>query len=133
MIIYLKRLKSSKFVRVKAFPMYGCIGMSAPSLHRESTDSLIAEVQIKLLSLCIECVQWNPSNADTIVSEESVLIWEVSLFQGLKSTQPWYLGRKKVSCLERCPYFRGVLIEGIHCICTTLFITVCFNTSVKMK
>ena len=41
MIIYLKRLKSSKFVRVKAFPMYGSIGVSAPSLHREYTDSLI--------------------------------------------------------------------------------------------
>ena len=41
MIIYLKRLKSSTFVRVKAFPMYGGIGVSAPSLHRESTDSLI--------------------------------------------------------------------------------------------
>ena len=38
---YLTRLKSSKFVRVKAFPMYGSIGVSAPSLHRESTDSLI--------------------------------------------------------------------------------------------
>ena len=38
---------------------------------------------------------------------------EVSLFQGLTSTQT---GRKKVSCLERCPYFRGVLIEGFHCI-----------------
>ena len=48
--------------------------------------------------------------------EESVLFEEVSLFQGLKSTQTWYLGRKKVSCLERCPYFRGVLIEGFHCI-----------------
>ena len=44
MIIYLKRLKSSKFVRVKAFPMYGGIGVSAPSLHRESTDSLILTV-----------------------------------------------------------------------------------------
>ena len=31
MIIYLKRLKSSKFVRVKAFPMYGGIGMSVVS------------------------------------------------------------------------------------------------------
>ena len=28
------------------------------------------------------------------------------------------LGQKKVSCLERCPYFRGVLIEGFHCTCT---------------
>ena len=41
---YLKRLKSSKFVRVKAFPMYGSIGVSAPSLHRESTDSLITQI-----------------------------------------------------------------------------------------
>ena len=41
MVRYLKRLKSSKFVRVKAFSMYGGIGVSAPSLHRESTDSLI--------------------------------------------------------------------------------------------
>ena len=31
MIIYLKRLKSSKFVRVKAFPMYDGIGMSVVS------------------------------------------------------------------------------------------------------
>ena len=46
MIIYLKRLKSSKFVRVKAFPMYGGIGVSAPSLHRESTDSLIPSSQV---------------------------------------------------------------------------------------
>ena len=41
MIIYLKRLESSKFVRVKAFPMYGGIGVPASFLHRESTDSLI--------------------------------------------------------------------------------------------
>ena len=38
---YLKRLKSSRLGRVQAFPMYGGLGMSAPSLHRESTDSLI--------------------------------------------------------------------------------------------
>ena len=46
----------------------------------------------------------------------SVLIREVSLFQGLKSTQTWYLGRKRVSCLVKNPYFRGVLIDGCHCI-----------------
>ena len=34
-------LKSSRLGRVQAFPMYGGLGMSAPSLHRESTDSLI--------------------------------------------------------------------------------------------
>ena len=60
-------------------------------------------------------VQWNPSNPDTIGPEESVLIREVSLFQRWKSTQTWNLGKKKVSCLERCPYFRGVLIERFQC------------------
>ena len=29
--------------------------------------------------------------------------------------QKWYLGRQKVSLLERCPQFRGVLIERFHC------------------
>ena len=43
--------------------------------------------------------------------EESVLFREVSLAE---STQTWYLGRKKVSCLERYPYFRGVLIYIIE-------------------
>ena len=41
MVRYLKRLKSSRLGRVQAFPMYGGLGMSAPSLHRESTDSLM--------------------------------------------------------------------------------------------
>ena len=45
----------------------------------------------------------NPSDMDTsghgYGSEESVLIREVSLFQGLKSTQMWYLGER--NCLER--------------------------------
>ena len=54
MIMYLKRLKSSKFVRVKAFPMYGGIGVSAPSLHRESTDSLIHISQWNVC-VCIQC------------------------------------------------------------------------------
>ena len=45
MVRYLKRLKSSKLGRVQAFAMYGGLGMSAPSLHRESTDSLIVAVQ----------------------------------------------------------------------------------------
>ena len=46
MIRYLKRLNSSTFVHVKAFPMYGDIGVSAPSLYRESTDSLIHALQV---------------------------------------------------------------------------------------
>ena len=58
-------------------------------------------------------LQWNHSNPDTMYGpEESVLIREVSLFQGLNSTQTWNLEKKKVSCLERCP---GVLIEGFVC------------------
>ena len=42
MIRYLKRFNSSTFVHVhvKAFHMYGGIGVFTQSLHRESTDSL---------------------------------------------------------------------------------------------
>ena len=40
-------------------------------------------------------IQWNSSNPDTIGPEESVLIRDVSLFQGLKSTQTWDLGGRK--------------------------------------
>ena len=29
----------------------------------------------------------------------------------------YILGAGKVSCLERCPQFRSVLIEGFHCTC----------------
>ena len=47
MVRYLKRLKSSRLGRVQAFPMYGGLGMSAPSLHRESTDSLIKKKKKK--------------------------------------------------------------------------------------
>ena len=42
---------------------------------------------------------------------KGVLFREVSSFQRLKCMQEWYLGWEKVSCLERCPQFRGVLIE----------------------
>ena len=38
MIRYLKRLISSTFVRVKAFPVYGGIGVSAPSLVYRLSD-----------------------------------------------------------------------------------------------
>ena len=40
MVRHLKMLKSSRLGRVQAFPMYGGLGMSAPSLHRESVDTL---------------------------------------------------------------------------------------------
>ena len=58
-------------------------------------------------------IQWNPSNPDTIGPEESVLIREVSLFQGLKSTHTWYLGDEKCVLFREVSYFRGVLIEGL--------------------
>ena len=38
MIRYLKRLSSSTFVCVKAFPMYGGVGVSAPSLVYQLSD-----------------------------------------------------------------------------------------------
>ena len=77
-------------------------------------------------------VLWNPSNPDTTGPEESVQISEVSLFQGLKSTQTWYLGEeesvlfREVSLFqglkstqtwylgeEESVLFRGVLISGV--------------------
>ena len=42
------------------------------------------------------------------------IVSEVSSFQRL---QEWYLGWEKVSCLERCPQFRSVLIEWFHTTC----------------
>ena len=45
------------------------------------------------------CIQWNLSNQDTIGPDYNVLNSEVSLSQGLLSTQMCYLGQMKVSCL----------------------------------
>ena len=49
-------------------------------------------------------IQWNPSNLDTSGPEESVVISEVSLFQ-------------------------GVLIEGFHCIYTCTCTWKCISSS----
>ena len=47
---------------------------------------------------------WTPMGQEKV----SLLVRsEVSSFQRL---QEWYLGWEKVSCLERCPQFRSVLI-----------------------
>ena len=36
----------------------------------------------------------------------------------------WYLGWEKVSCLEKSPQlFRGVLIEGFHCVLISLYLS----------
>ena len=58
-------------------------------------------------------MQWNLSNPDTNGAEEVSfrLVSEVSSFQRSKCMQEWHLGREKLSCLERCPQFRSVLIE----------------------
>ena len=40
---YFKRLKTSGSVSMEAFKMYYVMRASAPSLHRESTDSLIIQ------------------------------------------------------------------------------------------
>ena len=60
----------------------------------------------------INIIQWNLSNPDTNGAEESAIVSEACSFQRLKCMQEWYLGSwEKVSCLERCPQFRSVLIE----------------------
>ena len=45
-----KKLTNAAFGRLQAFRMYGGIGMSAPSLHRESADSLIYLISSLLFS-----------------------------------------------------------------------------------
>ena len=55
---YLKRLKTSGSVSLKAFKMYYAMRASAPSLHRESTDSLIRKnVQLFIIAIIIEQIQ----------------------------------------------------------------------------
>ena len=63
-------------------------------------------------------IQWNPSTPDTIGTTVSVLISEVSLFQGLICTHLYVFVAKplEVSGFEGCPDFRGVRSEGFHCI-----------------
>ena len=41
--------KRTDRVVVQAFPLYGGLGISAPSLHRESTDSLISSITVESL------------------------------------------------------------------------------------
>ena len=50
---------------------------------------------------------------------ERDIVREVSSFQRLKCMQEWYLGREKVSCLERCPQFKiSVLVYiDVHVQC----------------
>ena len=48
-----------------------------------------------------------------LTQEESVHISEVSFISGVKLHARTVLGERKVSLLERCPHFRGVLKEMV--------------------
>ena len=62
--------------------------------------------------LCVLFLR-NSSNPDTIGPGESVLIWEVSLFQELKSMQTRYLVlSREESLLQGCPYRGRVICRG---------------------
>ena len=73
MVRLLKRLKPSPLRRVQAFPMYGALGRSAPSLHRESTDSLIhAQVHCVLPVGVVHCLDLpNDINSDSEDGQET--------------------------------------------------------------
>ena len=59
---WLKRLTNVPFGRVQAFPMYSSLGMSAPSLHRESTDSLIISTELLACMVYVHVSNLNKSN-----------------------------------------------------------------------
>ena len=65
------------------------------------------------------------SNPDTLGTEESVLISEVSWFQGLKLYTNITFGTAKVSFLSRCPHFRESWLEGFRCMPSTLYAVQC--------
>ena len=68
-------------------------------------------------------IQWNLSNLDTNGAGESVIVSEVRgiLISEVEMHARVVLGWEKVSCLERCPQFRSVLIYrergSIRCVC----------------
>ena len=71
MVRYLRRLKSSRLGRAQAFPMYGGLGMSAPSLHRESNDSLIKpSVAVTSMTVTSISLSWSVPNSTVVSSYE---------------------------------------------------------------
>ena len=73
---------------LKQRPSPGSFSVVMPTFGKKWYRSLaICETQSHGGTPCTCALQWNPSNPDTTGLEESVLIREVSLFQGLKSTQ----------------------------------------------
>ena len=95
-VIGLKWLTNVLIGWLQAFPLYGGLGISAPSLHRESTDSLI------LVYSGIPLI-W------ASLGQKKVLRCPYFTLEIIKCV---YLGWQKVSCLLRWPHFMGVLIEG---------------------
>ena len=95
--------------------MYGIDGAGpAPSLYTKYIYTTV-----------LGDIQWNLSNLDTNGAEESVIVSEVSSFQGLKCMQEWYLGWKnvlfrEVSSAQGCPHR-----EGVHCMYVCMYVHVC--------
>ena len=100
-------------------------GNSSSPAFGELTDYHLFYLRTRLVCVWVGTVELL-SNMGTNGAEEGVIVSEVSSFQRLKD-----LGWEKVSCLERCPQFRSVLIERerFHCIlCTTgMFRKICSN------
>ena len=77
-------------MRVKAFPMYSGIGVSAPSLHRESTDSLIhVQGNQTILSIIEKFSFFQGQNYITTIQNESVR--DVIYSECLLSEVPLYM------------------------------------------
>ena len=104
MVRYLKRLQSSRLGRVQAFPMYGGLGMSVPSLHRESTDSLIIYEVLHKCNKLMFCntilmrhPRWNVRPISSLVSVEENIVSDLVCF--------FY---KKCQCL-----FKRILVYSV--------------------
>ena len=67
--------------------------------------------------------QRSPSIVDTLGTWWSVVYQEVSSLPELIYIKKAYFGHSKVSFIQRCPYFRGVLFEGFHCIANGKMVT----------
>ena len=61
----------------------------------------------------------NPSNPDTIGPEECVLISGV-LISGVEKNTNMVIGEEESVLFREVSLFRGVLIEGLHCIACTV-------------
>ena len=80
--------------------------LCTPILHSLRKCALFRVTGAHIMTQAV--IQWNASNPDITGLEKavrkSVLISEVSSFQGFKCIQDWYLGMENVSSLERYPH-----------------------------